>query len=437
MNTRDTLCVANGKLMIGQFEATALADRFGTPLYVMDGEYIADVCDKMIAAMTEYGAGAVAFASKAFATTATTKLMSKRGMWFDCVSGGELYLLLKAGVNPKHIIFHGNAKTPREISDGLDAEIGFFAIDSLSEIERLDASACERGIVADVLVRVNPCVSAHTYEAVQTAAPNSKFGFDMRGDAVEQIKYIASKKNLCFKGLNMHIGSQIYDHSSYVEAINIAADFMLKLKEEGIKVDVLDLGGGFGIYYTEEDPKFTAKRYAYTIKNIAEMLAEKLEEKGLEKPFLIFEPGRSVVGEAGVTLYTVNAIKDFPGVKKYVAVDGGMFDNPRHALYQSQYSAVVCARASSEATDTVTLAGKCCESGDIIAADIPLQPAEVGDIVAVFSTGAYNYSMASNYNLNAIPPVVLVCGDKADYIVKPQTYEDLTRNNLVPEWLND
>lgn len=435
MNTRDTLYVENGSLYIGKFKATELAARFGTPLYVMDGDYIDGVCGKMLDALSSYGDGAVAFASKAFATVATTRLMANRGMWFDCVSGGELYMLLSAGVNPKHIIFHGNAKTPREIAEGVADGIGYFAIDGVREIDTLDGIAGDAGVVQDVLVRVNPCVSAHTFAAVQTAAPNSKFGFDVYGDALDYILDINSRKNLNFKGLHLHIGSQIYDHTSYQEAVNVITSFMLKLHESGIDVEVLDLGGGFGIFYTEEDPKFTPNRYAYTLKNVTDMLSSALSEKELKKPFVIFEPGRSVVGEAGVTLYTVTDVKDFPGVKKYVAIDGGMFDNPRHALYGSQYSACVADKASDEASERVTIAGKCCESGDLIAEDIPLQHAEPGDVVAVFSTGAYNYSMASNYNMNAIPPVVLVRGDKADYIIKPQDYADLTRRDVVPEWI--
>ena len=211
---------------------------------------------------------------------------------------------------------------------------------------------------------------------------------------------------------------------------------MKKLADEGIVCDILDTGGGYGIYYTDKDPKFTPRRYAYTVESVARRVREKAAENGLKQPFVIVEPGRSIVGEAGVTLYTVGAIKDFPGVKKYVAVDGGMFDNPRYALYESEYSAMIANKADKPADETVTIAGKCCESGDIIAKDIPLQHAETGDILAVFSTGAYNYSMASNYNLNAVPPVVLVDGERADYIVKPQTYDDLLRNNTVPEWMN-
>lgn len=435
MNLRDTLYIENGELFVGKLKATDLAKKFGTPLYVMDGEYMLSVADEMVKGLSSYGDGAVAYASKALATIATTKMLDARGLWFDCVSGGELFLLLKAGVNPKHIIAHGNAKTPKEIEEGVKAGIGLFAVDSISEIDNLDRIAGELGVKQDVIVRINPLVSAHTYEAVQTSAPNSKFGFDITKDAKYYIQDIISRKNINFKGLHVHVGSQIFDHSAYDECIDKVTDFVLKLKQEGIEIEILDLGGGYGVHYVADDPAFTAKRYGYTVKNIALNLSASLEKKGMAKPFLIVEPGRSIVGESGITLYTVTAIKDFPGVKKYVAVDGGMFDNPRHALYGSEYSAILAGKADKPFDDIVVIAGKCCESGDIISENVPLQQAEVGDTLAVFSTGAYNYSMASNYNLNAIPPVVLVMGDKADYIVKPQTYDDLVRNNVVPDFV--
>lgn len=435
MNSRDTLFVKGSDLYIGSFKATELAAKFGTPLYVMDQKYIEEVCDAFVGSMKTYGDGAVAFANKAFATVATAKIAAAHGLWFDVVSGGELNLVLKAGCDPGKVLFHGNNKTEKEICEGIAADIGFFVVDSLNELEMLDRKATEAGKPRDVLVRVNPCVSAHTYEAVVTAAPQSKFGFAVDGDAFDVIRDIASRKGLNYRGIHLHIGSQIYDHSSYDDAVKIITDFIKKLADAGIVTDILDMGGGYGIYYTDKDPRFTPRRYAYTVENIGRRVAEAAERKAIKKPFLIVEPGRSIVGEAGITLYTVGAIKDFPGIKKYVAVDGGMFENPRYALYESEYSAIVANRADAPADEIVTVAGKCCESGDIVAKDIPLQHAETGDVLAVFSTGAYNYSMASNYNLNAVPPVVLVNGDEADYIVRPQTYEDLLRNNEVPSWI--
>ena len=436
MNTRNTLYVKDGKLYIGGFAASELAHRFGTPLYVMDAAYIAEVCDAFQSAMATYGDGAVAFANKAFATVATAKIAAKHGLWFDVVSGGELYLVKSAGADLGKVLFHGNNKTVAEIEEGIADGVGFFVVDSLHELELLDEKAGAASVVQDILVRVNPGITAHTHEAVATATPLSKFGFGVDTNAFEVIKDASQRRNLHFRGIHSHIGSQIYDHSSYDAAIGVLTDFMKRLYDEaGIVTEILDMGGGYGIYYTDDDPKFTPKRYAYTVENIGKRVKEVCAAKGVAKPFLIVEPGRSIVGEAGITLYTVGAIKDFPSVRKYVAVDGGMFDNPRYALYESKYSAILADKADKPADETVTIVGKCCESGDIVAKDVKLQHAEAGDILAVFSTGAYNYSMASNYNLNAVPPVVLVDGDKADYIVKPQTYADLLRNNEVPEWL--
>ncbi len=437
MNTRNTLFIENGCLHIGGFEATQLVQKFGTPLYVMDGEYLREVALAYVKSINEYGSGAVAYASKAFLSIATSKILSKCGLWFDSVSGGEVYALYKAGVDMSHVMFHGNNKTPNEIELAIDHKLGYFVIDSYDEIENINKIAGQKNVVQKVLIRVNPCVSAHTFAAVQTAAPQSKFGFEIEKEALKVVKLIMSKPNLKFEGLHIHIGSQIYEHSAYDLAIEKILNLVKVLKEENISINILDLGGGYGIYYTDEDPKFTPNRYGYILKNICDKVKELCKKMSLDLPFLVVEPGRSIVGEAGITLYTVGTIKDFSPIKKYVAVDGGMFENPRYALYDAKYSATICEKASLPQTDKVTIVGKCCESGDIIAADIPLQKAEVGDTVAVFSTGAYNYSMASNYNFNAIPPVVLVDGTKADYIVKPQTYEDLLRNNVVPEWLNE
>ncbi len=436
MNTRNTLFTKDNNLFIGKINAIDLAKKFGTPLYIIDQTSMTDVADAFYGVMSEYGQGAITYASKAFCSVATTKILSKHGMWFDAVSGGEVYLLQSAGVDMSKIVFHGNNKTLTEIDEALDAGVGIFAIDSYTEIENLNKIASEKGIVQDVIIRLNPCIEAHTHKAVQTATPTSKFGFLMdNGEAERVIGLIGQKSNLNFKGIHWHIGSQIYDHTSYDQAIEKTIAYMSDMKSKGIKFDIVDLGGGYGVYYTDKDPKFTPKRYSYILKNIVTKVKDECIKAGLDLPFLIVEPGRSIIAEAGVTLYTVGAIKQFENGKKYLAIDGGMFENPRYALYESEYSAINCNKADEVQDEIVSLAGKCCESGDIVAKDIPMQKSEVGDIVAVMSTGAYNYSMSSNYNLNKIPPVVLVDGDKADYIVKPQTYQDLVRNNCTPEWI--
>jgi Diaminopimelate decarboxylase len=246
---------------------------------------------------------------------------------------------------------------------------------------------------------------------------------------------IKNLKNVEFYGLHVHIGSQIFDIEPYLLTVDILMNFVKKLSDLGITVPALNLGGGFAARYVDADAVTTPEYYAKCIETVAKLVALRAAELSVKKPHLVFEPGRSIVAEAGITLYTVGAIKDIEGVRKYVAVDGGMFENPRYALYGAKYSAIIASRATEAATDTVSIAGKCCESGDIIAKDVKLQPARRGDILAVFSTGAYNYSMSSHYNLNLVPPVVLVKDGKADYIVKPETFDDLLRNNVVPNWM--
>ena len=439
MNYRDTMKInAAGHLEIGGCDCVELARQYGTPLYVMDEEYIRSVCRAFKQTIEKtYGSGNMAYASKAFSCKAIYNVMKQEKTFIDVVSGGEIYTAASVGFDMSGAFFHGNNKTDGELELAMRTGVGTIVIDAADDAERIDALARRFEKVQNVLVRVNPGVEAHTHSYIQTAKVDSKFGFSVSsGAATAAIKDVLSRKSLHFAGLHCHIGSQIFDRSAFALAVDVMTDYMRELAGEGIEVETLNMGGGFGVHYTEEDPKYNVDEYCDYVSLLTRTLCECVERKNLKKPFFVIEPGRAVVGEAGVTLYTVGAIKDFPGIRKYVAVDGGMFENPRYALYESEYSAVVANRAGEPATETVTLAGKCCESGDIVAKDIPLQHAETGDIVAVFSTGAYNYSMASNYNLNAVPPVVLVDGDRADYIVRPQTYEDLLRNNEVPDWMN-
>ena len=263
---------------------------------------------------------------------------------------------------------------------------------------------------------------------------DSKFGFAIKSGAAEAaVRQAAGMSNLKFAGVHCHIGSQIFDRSAFALAVDVMTDFIKKLQEDGISVDVLNLGGGFGVHYTEEDPKYNVREYCDYVKLLTQTLSDCVERKGIKKPEFIIEPGRAIVGEAGVTLYTVGAIKDIPGVRKYVAIDGGMTDNIRPALYEAKYEAVLANRANEKPEEVVTIAGKCCESGDIIIKDIALPKVRRGDLLAVFTTGAYCYSMASNYNRNTIPPVVFVRGGKSGYAVRPQTYEDLTRLDAIPD----
>ena len=434
MNQRETLCVKDDHLVIGGCDAVSLAAEFGTPLYVMDEAFIRGMCRIYRESLAEYGPYRVLYASKAFCCKGIYRIVEEEGLGADVVSGGELYTALSAGMPADSIYFHGNNKTVEELEMAVENGVHAVVLDCLDEIGLLDHVADSLDKEVGVLVRVNPGVEAHTHHYIQTAKPDSKFGFNLAaGLAEEAVGAVLKTQHLRLLGLHAHIGSQIFDKKPFVLALHKLTDFMKEIREKfGVDCEELNLGGGFGIWYSEEDRKILASGYAEYTRALAEALDEDVREKKLKRPVLVIEPGRSIVGEAGVTLYTVGAVKEIPGIRKYVSVDGGMFDNPRFALYQAKYSAALANRMNDKAEETVTIAGKCCESGDMLAVDVRLPKAERGDTLAVFSTGAYNYSMASNYNRNAVPPVVLVCDGRADLLVKPQSYEDLVRNDVIP-----
>lgn len=440
MNVRETLKIdQNGHLEIGGCDAVELAKKFGTPLYVMDEKYIRDMCRVYRDTIEKkYGGnGLVLYASKAFSCMAVYKIAQQENIGVDVVSGGELYTAVKAGFPADKIYMHGNNKLRSELEYALECGVGTIVVDAYSELDMLDGLAEKCGKKQDILLRVNPGVEAHTHHFIQTAKTDSKFGFSLSDGTAEKItEYALGKKNLRLRGYHCHIGSQIFEKQSFRLAADKMMAFMSGMKQKfGFVADKLNLGGGYGIWYTDEDAKISSAQYALYLDAVVDEIKAKAKEYSLGEPYLLIEPGRSIVGEAGVTLYTVGAIKEIPGVKKYVAVDGGMFENPRYALYQAKYTAVLANRMNDKADDVVTVAGKCCESGDIVCANVPLPKAKTGDILAVLSTGAYNYSMASNYNRNPIPPVVLAGEGHADYIVKPQTFEDIVRNDVVPERL--
>lgn len=438
MNTRDTLKInGKGHLEIGGADCVDLAEKFGTPLYVMDEAYIRNMCRVYRDAIEKYydGNGLVLYASKAFSCLAVYKIVKQEKIGIDVVSGGELFTALKAGFPADKIYMHGNNKLVSELEYALQNDVGTIVVDSYSELDTLDTLSEKYGKRQSILIRVNPGVEAHTHHFIQTAKTDSKFGFSLSDGTAEKItEYAIRKKHLKLKGYHCHIGSQIFEKQSFILAADKMMAFIREMKDKfAFEADTLNLGGGYGIWYTDEDAKISCDGYAEYLQALIAEIAAKAYD--IKKPFLLIEPGRSIVGEAGITLYTVGAIKDIPGVKKYVAVDGGMFDNPRYALYQAKYTAVAANRANEKPTETVTIAGKCCESGDIVCANVNLPAVKRGDVLAILSTGAYNYSMASNYNRNLIPPVVLVKDGTAEYIVKPQTFEDLIRNDVVPERL--
>ncbi len=439
MNTRDTLKINGaGHLEIGGMDCVALREKFGTPLYVFDEDYIRKMMRVYRDTIArEYGDGLVLYASKAFSCTAIYAIAAEEGIGVDVVSGGELYTAMRAGFPANKICMHGNNKLPSEIAYALECGVGLIAVDGASEADLIEEEAAQRGTVQDVLLRINPGVEAHTHAYIQTAKPDSKFGFSVaEGAAEEMVKRILAKKHLRLKGFHCHIGSQIFERKSFCLAARKCVGFMSEIRQKyGLEADILNLGGGFGIWYSEGDAQAAPETYADYLRALISSLKEECAAHGLKLPRLMIEPGRSIVGEAGITLYTVGEIKEIPGVRKYVAIDGGMFDNPRYCLYQAKYTALLANRAAEPPCERVALAGKCCESGDLIGTDFNLPKAERGDLVAVFSTGAYNYSMASNYNRNLIPPAVLVKDGGAEYIVKPQSFEDLVRNDVVPDRL--
>ena len=440
IHTRDTLKINHaGHLEIGGADCVDLAQQFGTPLYVLDEEYIRRMMRVYRDTIAEEydGNGLVLYASKAFSCKAIYAIAGQEDIGVDVVSGGELYTALQAGFPAEKMTLHGNNKLPHEICEALDCCVGMIVIDAQSEADLIEREAASRGIVQDVLIRINPGVEAHTHAYVQTATPDSKFGFSVANGAAEEMTaYVLSKPHLHLKGYHCHIGSQIFEKQSFVLAVEKNLAFMAQMKAKlGFEAEALNMGGGFGIWYAEGDAMIGTDGYAAYLRALLNTVKEGCEKLGLRRPYVYLEPGRSIVGEAGITLYTVGAIKEIPGIRKYIAVDGGMFDNPRYALYQSKYTAVLANRATEAPEELVAIAGKCCESGDLIGLDFELPKPRSGDILAVLSTGADNYSMASNYNRNLIPPVVLVKGGKAEYIVRPQSYEDIVRNDVIPERL--
>lgn len=426
-------CTVNeqGNLTIGGCDTVALAREFGTPLYVMDEEKIRRTCRMYRDSLQEYygGKGMVLYASKAFSCKAMCRLIHEEGLGLDVVSGGELYTALQAGFPPERIHFHGNNKTRQELAFALDSGVGHFVVDNFEELERLNQIAGEKGKVADISLRIKPGIDAHTHEAVMTGQIDSKFGFALEtGEALQAVRAAAGLPNVKLKGLHNHIGSQIFEIAPFHEAVRVMLRFMAQIKRElGLTLEELNLGGGFGIKYVEQDEPVA---YGDYMKEISQTVFAVCRELDLDVPAIYMEPGRSIVGEAGLTLYEVGSVKEIPNVRTYVAVDGGMTDNPRYALYQSEYTVVAANKAAQPASMVATIAGRCCESGDLIQEHTHIQPVEEGDLLAVLCTGAYNFSMASNYNRIPRPAVVMVRDGKARLVVRRETYEDLVRNDV-------
>ena len=423
---------AQGHLEIGGCDTVALAKEFGTPLYVMDEELMRKNCAQYRDTLKRiYPNSQVAYAGKAFLTKAMCRLADEEGLGLDVVSAGEIYTALQANFPAAKMIFHGNNKSDVEIRMALQSGVGRFVVDSYSELELLEELAGEVGKQAELYLRVKPGIEAHTHHYIQTGQMDSKFGFGLSdGQAMAAVKVVLKAKHLELKGLHCHIGSQIFDLKPFQLAAAVMMDFINEIKKKaGFVIRELDLGGGFGIRYLRDDSPYALAEF---VELIAATVKEKAAEHGLPLPKLLVEPGRSIVGEAGTTLYTVGAVKEVPGIRKYVAVDGGMMDNLRTALYEAKYEALVANRAHDKGEEVVSIAGKACESGDMLIWDVELPTLKRGDLLAMLSTGAYHYSMSNNYNRFGRPAVVFVRDGKADVVVKRETYEDIVQNDVIP-----
>ncbi len=432
MLVSENLSVKNNHLMIGSHDAVELANKYGTPLYVLDEDLMRKNCRTYKNALEKYydGNGMVLFASKAFCSLYTCKLIAEEGLGLDVVSGGELYTAVKAGFPMENVFFHGNNKTRAELELAVKNGVGHIVCDNIYELEMLDALAEENGVVQKIMFRIKPGVDAHTHDFVKTGQIDSKFGFALEnGEAFEIIEKALKMNNVEVDGVHCHIGSQIFDIEPFCETARVMMDFVSEIKDKlSLEINMLNLGGGFGIKYTDEDDPVPYDRY---IKEVSATVKEIAAEKGIKVPKILIEPGRSVVAPAGVTLYTVGGVKDIKGVRKYVSVDGGMVDNPRYIMYGAKYTAVVANNADAENVEKVTIAGKCCESGDLLIENIMMPEIKTGDTLAVLATGAYNYSMSSNYNRIPRPPVIALSGTESKVIIKRETYDDVIANDVL------
>lgn len=427
---------AAGNLEIGGCDLVELAEKYATPLYVIDEKTLRSICADYKKAFEKYPDTRMMYASKALCTGAVSKILSEEGFGFDTVSGGEIYTVYKAGVDMNNVLFNGNNKSFDELTLAVELGVGRISVDNFFELALLNEIAYSKNKTVDVLLRITPGIECHTHEYIQTGHLDSKFGFDLTqiDEAVELI--LNEYKNLKLHGLHAHIGSQIFETSIYSDEIEILVKELVRLDEKfGLKLNEINIGGGLGVKYTQSDVPPSTYEIGEIIIN---KLHEVIEKYNIDPPTVFLEPGRSIISTSGVTLYTLGSSKQVPHGKKYVAVDGGMADNPRPSMYQAEYFAQIANKKDESAQmEKVTIAGRYCESGDILIKEIELPEPVEGDILCVYNTGAYNYSMASNYNRVARPAMVIVKDSQSDIIIKRETLDDLISHDVIPDRLND
>jgi diaminopimelate decarboxylase len=421
---------SRGNLAIGGCDALELASQFGTPLYVFDEEMLRDRCRRFVQEFcSRHQETIVVYACKAYVNPALARIFMEEGLGLDVVSGGELAVARAVDFPPRMVYFHGNNKGQEELRESLAWNIGLVVVDSFHELALLDRLANEAGKIQEILIRVSPGVDPHTHVHTTTGILDSKFGFPIQtGQAEEAVRAALRSSNLKLVGLHFHLGSPIFELEPYKVAMELVLNFASQFREEGLKLQEISPGGGFAIAYTRDQEPPPIGDYAEAI--VSTML-DTCRTLGMEAPRLVVEPGRAIVGPAGVALYRVGAVKDIPGVRKYVSVDGGMGDNIRPALYDAVYEAVVAGKMRMEPSDKVTIAGKYCESGDVLVRDITLPPVEAEDVIAIPAAGAYCLSMSSTYNLNPRPPIVLVKDGEARLIRRREAYQDMMLCDVI------
>ena len=424
-----------GNLEIGGCDLVKLAEKYGTPLYVLDEATIRKICRDYKDAFKGYPKVNMMYASKALCSSATSALIASEGFGFDVVSSGEIFTEYKSGANMSKVLFNGNNKSYDELSLAIELGVGRISVDNFFELSLLNEIAKSHKKIVNILLRITPGIECHTHEYIQTGHLDSKFGFDLTqiDDAVELI--VNDYTNLKLHGLHAHIGSQIFEKSIYGDEIEILVKEIARLDEKfGLKLDEINIGGGLGVKYVEADyPPSTYEVAEIVIKRLYECI----EKYKIDAPALFIEPGRSIISTSGVTLYTLGSSKQVPKGKTYFAVDGGMADNARPSMYQAEYDAQIANKPDYELAQTVTVAGRFCESGDILIKNIKLPEIEEGDILCVYNTGAYNYSMASNYNRVQKPAMVLVNNSQSDIIIKRESLEDLIAHDIIPDRLKN
>ena len=424
-----------GNLEIGGCDLVKLAEKYGTPLYVLDEATIRKICRDYKDAFKGYPKVNMMYASKALCSSATSALIASEGFGFDVVSSGEIFTVYKSGANMSKVLFNGNNKSYDELSLAIELGVGRISVDNFFELSLLNEIAKSHKKNVNILLRITPGIECHTHEYIQTGHLDSKFGFDLTqiDDAVELI--VNDYTNLKLHGLHAHIGSQIFEKSIYGDEIEILVKEIARLDEKfGLKLDEINIGGGLGVKYVEADyPPSTYEVAEIVIKRLYECI----EQYKIDAPALFIEPGRSIISTSGVTLYTLGSSKQVPKGKTYFAVDGGMADNARPSMYQAEYDAQIANKPDYELAQTVTVAGRFCESGDILIKNIKLPEIEEGDILCVYNTGAYNYSMASNYNRVQKPAMVLVNNSQSDIIIKRESLEDLIAHDIIPDRLKN